>query len=265
MKFKTIFVFFQAILGISFMLVFFLPLPILGWEWTLGYWAGNWFWGLVFILVMFGVFYYISRQTRYLSFIETENWSGLVEILEDDFQKTGKLNVTQVRLWIHSYFLLQKVSEVQKLEERLEKTQPGLIKRLGLLFALPYWLQKDSEKTEEKLSALIGGKNIDEYHWVLWALGFLKSSCGQSKESFALLEPLLKKKDSLGLLSIYLVSLTNPETIKALPYLSRFKKVPVHTWRSLWEKTKQEHLIAVFLDGIMEDALKYIKGEKNAI
>ena len=50
MKFKTIFILFNIVIIASFAIIFFMPLMMLGWDYTAIFWKNNWFLPIVFHL-----------------------------------------------------------------------------------------------------------------------------------------------------------------------------------------------------------------------
>ncbi len=52
MKFKTIFILFNAVIIFSFLIIYFMPLMMLGWEYATVFWSKNWFLPLLFAGVL---------------------------------------------------------------------------------------------------------------------------------------------------------------------------------------------------------------------
>ncbi|NLJ47390.1 MAG: hypothetical protein GX430_12650, partial [Treponema sp.] len=52
MKFKTIFILFNAVVAFSFLFIFLFPLFILGGEYAVGFWKTNWFLGILFLVIL---------------------------------------------------------------------------------------------------------------------------------------------------------------------------------------------------------------------
>ncbi len=261
---KQIVLIFNVILLVFFLFVFLLPVGVLGWDWTLGYWSRQWYW-LVILTFLIGLswllFYF---KFRFHDYIAREDWKGLLGHLEKR-QKTGKrLNSTEVRLWVIAGFLSREVQKVIELDQLLRLKQPSLWLREGLLFTLPLWLRHEDDELEKRLKYLLQERRkVRHWRWAQWCLALRISLGERTSEARALLEPLLEKRTLVGLLSAFLLSRQGHAWSRIDEIRRRWAKVGTERLASQWKKNKEEIVFTLFLDGVFENCLQWLQ-QSNA-
>jgi hypothetical protein len=178
LKYKQILIFFYAVYLLSFAFIFFLPVSVLGWEWTLSFWGRNWFWIIFFTVILVVSWVIFSRRFEYQSLIEKEDWEGLFVQLDKKLNSKKRMTQFEIRLYVLSSFLTDRIEKIGELEEILKNRQYSSWLSEGLLFTIPLWIKKlsgeEAPEFERKLEFLNSKKSrVSHQKWVQWSLAFL--------------------------------------------------------------------------------------------
>lgn len=158
MKFKVLFITFNIVLFLSFLTIFLLPFFILDATFMADFWRKNWFFGVIFILVLGLVNFLFLSQWKMLSFLEKEDWPGLSQYLEIQILKKKKYGKRYIRLFCDSLILLGDFDTIRKLGDALEKERPALFTLFAPRFAASAILSGNYERAYAIAKAPLGAK-----------------------------------------------------------------------------------------------------------
>jgi hypothetical protein len=207
MKFKTIFIIFNLVIVFSFLVIFFMPLLLLGAEHFSEFFRNNWYISLLFIATLAIFNSYFIANWRLFQLLEREDWLGLIEYLEHKVFEQRKIQKNYIKILVNSYLVTSQPEAILKLKDHVEQMRPKLIKQFSVAFGLPYLLTNKSGEAERYYGKLLAQNRIRERAWIRWNYGFsllqVKEAEGAKKEFFALLE---SNNPVIVLLSLYLLS-----------------------------------------------------------
>ncbi|AEJ19361.1 hypothetical protein [Gracilinema caldarium] len=143
MKFKSIFILFNAVILLSFCFVFAMPFFALGAEFALSFWKTSWPLGLLLLIILTGFDVFFMTNVKLFELLEREDWPALVQYLEDRVLKQHRYTQRLVKLLIHSYLVMSDPQSVITLEVKLKKENPKLLRKNTLLFGLSHVLKGD--------------------------------------------------------------------------------------------------------------------------
>ncbi len=172
MRFKVLFVAFNVVLLISFLLVFFMPALVLGWDYAGVFWSENWPVGLIFLLMLAGLNVYFAMNWRVFSLLELEDWSAVVSYLDQRMRATGRISRNRARVLINALVVSGSVEQITEIEAFLRDNQPGLIPKLSMELAIPHLLSQDGERMHRYFGQLVDDRRAEDPYWVRWGLAF---------------------------------------------------------------------------------------------
>jgi len=143
LKFKSIFILFNAVIILSFCFVFAMPFIALGAEFALSFWKTSWPLGLLLLVILTGFDIFFMTNVKLFELLEREDWPALVQYLEDRVLKQHRYTQRLVKLLIHSYLVMSDPQSVIALEATLKKEKPQLLRKNTLLFGLSHVLKGD--------------------------------------------------------------------------------------------------------------------------
>lgn len=143
MKFKALFVTFNIVLFLSFLIIFLLPFFILDSTFMLDFWSKNWYFGIVFLAILAVVNVMFISHWKLLVFLENEDWPGLAQYLETSVFEKKRIIPRDVRLLSDSLLLLGDFATLRKLEAFLRASRPSLMPALAARFAAASVLSGD--------------------------------------------------------------------------------------------------------------------------
>jgi len=172
MKFKTIFILFNVVVGVSFLFVFLMPFFVLGASYSLEFWKGNWPLALFFVAVLavLNVFYASNRVV--LSLVEREDWNGLSSWLSTRVFDRGILKPVYVRFLVSTALNRSDLATIDRLEAVLREKKPALLARNAVLFGVVYLLRNDAVASERFFSGMAGRRDADSSGWLSFDHGF---------------------------------------------------------------------------------------------
>ena len=122
MKFKFIFILFNILIIFSFLMIVILPIIVFDSEYAALFWKGKWYFSLVFIAVIAGLNIYFINNWKLFSYLENENWPGLIDYLEDQIYNKKKISKRRVLLLINTYLLHSGIEKLEKLAVVIKET-----------------------------------------------------------------------------------------------------------------------------------------------
>jgi hypothetical protein len=266
MKFRTIFILFNAVILISFLFVLLLPLFLLGPAYTLGFWKENWSLALLFLLVLGGVNAFFGLNWKVFTLLEAEDWSGLSAHLVDRVFVRKRYGSREVTLLVNAYLLLGDVSGIEGLEVELKARRPALLRRHALLFGVTRLLRNKPAEAEAFLAPWLDAMDVEDARWLRFDWAFSLVLQRRIREALPRLKAAALDRDAvLSLLAAYLIgnlglAATTEEgeraELAALAEARRAalrKRFPPSRWNAEVERAKGEIHIVV-LSRLIDDA-----------
>lgn len=172
MKFKILFGIFNSIIVLAFLAILLLPVFLVGFDYALAFWQGNWALVLVFLLVLAGVNVYFIRNWKLFSLLEQENWSALKQYLAREILERGRMGRQKVQLLMHSAVLTGDMGMVERLETRLREVKPALAARFAADFSLPHLLSAKPDRILAFVETYLPEVSKDTAEWLKFSRGF---------------------------------------------------------------------------------------------
>ena len=270
MKFRTIYILFNVVVVISFLFVFLLPFFLLGPEYSLEFWKGNWYLALVFLLVIAALNVFFAANWKIFTLVEKEDWSSLSVHLVDKIFNKKRYSSRHVGLLVNAYLLQSDVEGIQRLENELAANRLDLLKRNAVLFGVTRLLRNRPEEASEFLKPFLDSKGAEAREWLRFDYAFSLALQKRFVEATPFLTEGLESKDAvLCLLSAYLVgSLAaasaatedNQNELKARAEATRAslkKRFSNQRWNREVERAKGEIHIVV-LSKLIDDAGRWL-------
>jgi hypothetical protein len=206
-KFKLIFILFNAIVVISFLFVFLMPLFVLGFEYTAGFWAQNWYLVLVFAGILVLLDGYFILNWRLFQLLEKEDWPALSLFLEERIFQKKRFGDQSIRLLCNAWVVQGKPLEILRLETLLRAEKPALVARHGLLLGIPYLLKNDTSQLLAFFEPLAAMPKVADQEWIRFNLAFGLLAERRAEEAVKLLDGLAgqTRETIIQLLAIYLL------------------------------------------------------------
>jgi hypothetical protein len=263
MKFKTIFIIFNLVIVFSFLIIFFMPLLLLGAEHFSEFFINNWYIGLLFIATLAIFNSYFIANWKLFQLLEKEDWLRLIEYLEDKIYKKGKTHKNYLKILINSYLVTSQSDAILKLKDHVEQIRPSRINNFSVAFGLPYLLSNRSEEAERYYGKLLAQKRVRERLWIKWNYGFsllqVKEGEGAKREFLALLE---SNNPIIVLLSLYLLSSLGIGDSGEKPVLTAKKAEILNRYsKAQWERKVNRHksnLQALIFSRLIAEATNWL-------
>ncbi|HUX19995.1 MAG TPA: hypothetical protein VMW69_02075 [Spirochaetia bacterium] len=172
MRFRLIFILFNVVLVISFLVIYLMPLVILGWDYTKMFWTNNWFLPIIFVFIIGVLNLYFALNWRLFKLLEHEDWNGLVVYLETQVYKRHRLRKQYIRILANGYLVNSRNEDIGKLASYLKEKKPRYLVYFGLLFGIPHLLQNDPNAMESYFAALLEVRKLPNRNWIEWNHAF---------------------------------------------------------------------------------------------
>jgi len=172
MKFRTIYALFNAVIVVSFLFVFLLPLALLGWDYTLTFWKSSWYLALLFValLALLNGFFFANR--RVFSYFEKEDWDGLSAWLVERIFVRHRYGRLHVRYLVDTWFIQGDIEGFRRLEEELARRKPKLLRKTAVIFGFIRILRGETGDAEAFLRPWLGMRDIDDWEWLRFGYAF---------------------------------------------------------------------------------------------
>jgi len=268
-KFKTIFILFNAVIVFSFLIIFFMPLLMLGIEYTAVFWTKNWFLPILFlgVLALLNTYFFINRKM--FTYLEKEEWGELITLLEDRIFNKHKFINQQIRVLVNAYLVQSDIESIQKLEKLLEENAERKISANALQFGIPYLLKNEPLEMEKYFKEQSGKVGGSDGLWMFWNYAFsllLNSKKDKAREVLITLEQELSKKGkepTLLLLTLYLLNTFPDEDREIRDIISESgnrlkKRYSSAEWEKILERSRS-NIEVVILSKLVNEAADWIR------
>ena len=266
MKFKTIYILFNAVILLSFGFIFLMPLLLLGGDYFSLFVSKNWIAGALFLLTLIIINGYFLWNWKLFRLLETEDWSGLIHLLEHRVFEKGRCRKGTIKMLINAYVVTSGVDKISVLESHLREKKPALLRIYALQFGIPYLLKmKDQPKAAETYFGK-AAERADAPHrdWLRWSYA---SSLLQQRQFDAAKATLLELLDSkldpvLELLTVHGLSFfTGADAQLAERVQSERRRLARRFTSEQWDKrieSNSRHIQIVLFNGIIRDAKRWL-------
>jgi len=267
MKFKTLFLLFNVVILLSFGFIFLMPLPVLGWEFALGFWAQNWPIAVLFVAVLGGLDGYFVVQWKLFALLEREDWAGLRTLLEAELAKKGTLGVQKTRIFLNACLIAQNPGRISELREAYVAKKVPFLPKVALSLGLPLVLEGKTDEVEAFFGPVAHSpKTGSDGPWIRWSLAMVKLLKTDTVGAKPLLEMGLRdpKQPLLQLLSLYLLDNlrgTDPSVRDLVdrerPLLAA--RLTAKEWANHIDGLKERVVLILFMEKLIGDARRWLE------
>jgi hypothetical protein len=212
MKFKTIYILFNAVIVLSFCFIFLMPLILLGSDYFKVFLSKNWIAGVLFLVTLIIINGYFLTNWKLFRLLEKEDWHALIGYLEEKVYQKGKQRRSYIKMLINAYLVTSKVEKIAALETHLREQESQLLKTFALQLGIPYLLAKDPEAAEKYFGRCGEEPGVHHRGWLRWNYAFaLMQQKAFDAAQVTLFDLLASDKDPvLILLTVYMLSSVVP-------------------------------------------------------
>ena len=264
MKFKTIYILFNAVILASFALIFFLPLLMLGPEYFSIFVSRNWIAGLLFLATLVAINLYFLGNWKLFRLLEQEDWPALIQLLEDRVYRRKGLSRNNIKMLVNAYLITSRLDEILSLSAFVEQNRPELTKRFALPFGIPYLLRNDPETAERFFGKFRQDKGATDHDWLVWnyAFALLQQKRVQAAKA-ALLDVLDRRPEPvLHLLTLYMLDSVSGKDDESSSRIESgrgelARRYTPQSWRRAVDSASK-NLEVVLLSPIVQDASAWL-------
>jgi hypothetical protein len=208
LKFKTLYILFNAVIVAAFLFIFLMPLALLGTDYFRLFAQKNWIAGLLFLVTLIIINGYFGLNWKLFRLLEREDWPALIRHLEGSIGRRGRLRKSSCRLLLNAYLITGRTEPIAALEARVRRDRPGLLAALALPFGLPYLLRGDPQAAAAYFGPLASRPGVADSGWLRWNHAFSLMQLKQPEEAARELQALLAEKPApeLRLLALYMLA-----------------------------------------------------------
>ena len=264
MRFKTIFLLFNAVLTISFALILFLPALFMSAGYFAAFLRSNWYIGLLFAATLAVVNVYFFQNWRLFGLLEREDWGGVIDYLEHEIYGKRRVRAFYVRILLNTFLVASRTDRIGKLERFLSSDAPGLVARFSIQLGVPYLLSKDAEKGEKFFGRVLSMRRVPHKEWIRWNHAFCLMHQRQTEAAKAALRSVLTSHPEpvLELLTLYMLDSYDRTDIgiqtAVAEGVKRLRgKYDEQRWKRIVERTR-DNVEALMLSKIIEDASRWL-------
>jgi hypothetical protein len=172
-------IFLNLLLLVFLVLVFALPMAILGKDTALVFIRNSWYLVALVVALLAVIDCYFAINSRIYTLLEKEDWPALIQELEQRVISKSRYTGRLVKLLAASYLVISDARSVTELERKLTIANRRLVSKNALIFGAARILCKDYEGAVEFFAARIpaaagkvtaSGNNRNE--WVRCILAF---------------------------------------------------------------------------------------------
>ena len=253
---------FNILIVFSFLMIFLLPVFMLGAEYAGQLWQDSWYVSVIFIviLVFINILYFSNRKI--LSCLETENWSELKNILDDKIFNGNSYRKMYIRLYISTCIAAASINDITRLEKLFREKAPEQLRKWALPLGLPYLLSDRPQELKSYYSEFLDTDSKDA-GWIKWNYCFALLMLKETDEAVVTLKTLgtAKKDPLLHLSSIYMLSpFSNDDEIDTLIERGRSvlrEKMNRDDFRKELER-QRDNVQMLFLAKIIDEAVIWL-------
>ena len=168
MRFRVLFAVFNAVILLSFVLIFLMPALVLGWDYTSVFWGSNWPLGGAFALVLVILNVYFVSNWKVFTLLEEEDWEGIVAYLEPQILEEDKATTQRTRILLNAYIASRQVSRIDHLAVHLRTAKPRISNALVLELGVPRLLGENGPSLLDEFTERVNAERVSHPVWVRW-------------------------------------------------------------------------------------------------
>jgi len=266
MKFKTIYILFNAVILLSFGFIFVMPLLLLGSDYFALFVSKNWIAGVLFLLTLIIINGYFIWNWKLFRLLEDEDWRGLIHLLEHRVYQQGRCRKAAIKMLINAYVVTSSVEKISTLEAYLRENKPSLLPSFALQFGIPYLLKmRDEPKAAETYFGAAAERSDPPYRdWLRWSYASSLLLQRQFEAAKVILLELLDSKlePVLELLTVHGLSFfagVDPELAGRMEEERR--RLAERFTPEQWDRrieSNSKHIQIVLFNGIIRDAKRWL-------
>ena len=263
MKFKSIFFLFNIVVIFSFILIFLLPLILLGGSYSFTFWFDNWYLALLFFILIFILDSYFIFNWKLFIYLEKEDWNNLMSYLEEKIYQKRRLRNQYIKMMINTSLAVSNLEKIDRLAKEIEDRRPDLLPRYALLLGIPLFLRDNSSEAVAFYGKYKDDKKTCNRFWVLWVYAFSLIKIGNNSMAEAVLIQLIDEKidDVLKLVTLYSldsIGVTSDKFEKSLSeHKSKFSEDK--RWNNSMDSIRERNIFILLLTGILDETRKWVK------
>lgn len=271
MKFKIIFILFNAIIVFSFLFIFLMPFFILGWDYTQLFWSRNWFLGAIFVAIMVILNSYFVVNWRLFGYLEREDWDGLISHIEHRIYDQKIYRRHEVKILINTYVVKSNTDAILRLENALRRERAKLIPVFALHFGVPHLLKNDPVDMEIYFGELKENPRCRDREWIVWNFAFSLMLQQKSEEAKTHLMAIAHapRNSVLNVLTLYLLdayAATDGEVARTVEKgkAAVRSRYTFDRWSQEVDKQKS-NLQVLVLARLIDDATDWVYPERQTV
>ena len=262
MKFRVIFLLFNVVLVISFLVIYLMPLFIIGWDYTKIFWAANWYLPVIFFAIIAVLNVYFALNWRLFNLLEREDWAGLVSFLEEEIYTKNRIRRQHVRILVNGYLVNSNTDGIGRLEAQVREKRPKLMPSMALSFGVPHLLKNDPVQMEQYFAEFLTKRNTRDRNWVLWDHAFALMLQKRREEARGELLGVVKasREPVLRLLSFYLLDAFSDGDVERVleeGKASLKKRFTPSLWQKELERAK-DNVQVVILSKLVQESTEWL-------
>ncbi len=268
-KFKALFVLFNVIVLVSFLIVAVLPVYIIGGEYAALFWRDNWPLAGLFLLVLVLLNGYFVSNWPLFSRLESQDWDGLIGYLEGRIYDRERISSQNVRVLINTYVVKAKPDKITELEKHLREKKPALVPRFALEFGITHLLSGEAERMIDYFSGIKDQLSGRRKEWAEWGHAFGLTLNRQGEQSRATLLRLARaaKSPIVRALSLYLLNNSaQHDTEVATTVREGTDRLRTEFDRAKWQRLLDRHrsdLQVLAVSRILHECTEWLFGAQN--
>jgi len=261
-KFRVIFLLFNVVLVISFLVIYLMPLFIIGWDYTKIFWAANWYLPVIFFAIIAVLNVYFALNWRLFNLLEREDWAGLVSFLEEEIYTKNRIRRQHVRILVNGYLVNSNTDGIGRLEAQVREKRPKLMPSMALSFGVPHLLKNDPVQMEQYFAEFLTKRNTRDRNWVLWDHAFALMLQKRREEARGELLGVVKasREPVLRLLSFYLLDAFSDGDVERVleeGKASLKKRFTPSLWQKELERAK-DNVQVVILSKLVQESTEWL-------
>ncbi|MBN2553018.1 MAG: hypothetical protein JXB06_09625 [Spirochaetales bacterium] len=266
MKFKTIYILFNAVILLSFGFIFLMPLLLLGGGYFELFVSKNWIAGALFLLTLIIINGYFLTNWKLFRLLESEDWRGLIRLLERRVYQKSRCSRATAKMLINACVVTSNIDKISDLETHLREKKPRLLRAFALQFGIPHLLKMrdDPKSAETYFGRAAERKDVPHRGWLRWSYAsslLLQRQFDAAKVT--LLDLLESKPDPvLELLAVHglsFFSAVDPQLAHRVE--DERRRLAERYTSEQWDRkieSNSRHIQIVLFNGIIRDAKRWL-------
>ena len=262
-RFRAVFAIFNVVIVVSFLVIYLMPLFMLGWDYTSNFWSENWGLPVLFGAILCGLNGYFIFNWKLFTLLEREDWDSLIEHLEHRIFEKHIILAQQCRILVNAYLVRSKLDSIQRLEDTIREKRSSLVKRLAMPLGIQHLLSNESSSMLSYFGQFKDERGRDS-GWIRWSYAFASLLAENPDTAGVYLSKVVEteREPVLLVLSLYLLDGIGPDSLSDRKNQLKAK----YTREKLEQEIERQraHVQVVILARLIENAVDWLYSEKVA-